>query len=575
MKKNNKIINIYISQFLLLLLSSLLASLSHPNFINQNGFGFLAWFSYLPLIFVVKKSNIKKVWLDGLLYSILFCTFFGFWLFNYGILSYILIVLYNIFLYISFFYLIKLVIFLFPKNNWIVLWLLLSSFEYIKTLGFFGFNYGVLAYSQWKYIPVIQIVDIIGVFGLNLLIIFPSCCLYKIISNKIGLKNYKNYLERNLKQFEYESHFTFLKDNEREIKKYSNLSSYLYMFVFIICFIFVFIYSSIINKNQKDYKTIKVAAVQNCDSPEEYGLSSYVNSFQTLYTLSNSLLEMNDNVSFILWPENSIVPSIFYKYNLSQKKNELIENDIKTQDFIKSVLNYFSSKQNVTFVIGNNHIEEEQNELKYYNSVLIFDNQTIYNPLQTKIYKKNYLVPLSEGFPYKSIFPDIYNKLYKKFDYLYEYGTEFTVFHSNDFSYSTPICFEDTIPQVAREMYKNGSRCLFNLTNDSWAKSKVSQFQHLAISVFRSVENRIPLVRSATSGQSCIISCKGEISQMIPPFNKYYVVGEIPVIPLEREETIYSKFGHYIFEQGLLFFTFLLLIIRIITVIIKKTKKVQ
>ena len=66
----------------------------------------------------------------------------------------------------------------------------------------------------------------------------------------------------------------------------------------------------------------------------------------------------------------------------------------------------------------------------------------------------------------------------------------------------------------------------------------------------------------------------GQITQMIEPFTKYYVVGKIPVISSERKATFYADYGYMIFEWGILFFTLFLLIIRIIIAIIKKITKV-
>ena len=55
-------------------------------------------------------------------------------------------------------------------------------YEYLKTLGFIGFSYGVTAYTQWKYSYLIQICDVVGIFGLNLIVLFPSAFIFSVIS---------------------------------------------------------------------------------------------------------------------------------------------------------------------------------------------------------------------------------------------------------------------------------------------------------------------------------------------------------------------------------------------------------
>ena len=59
-------------------------------------------------------------------------------------------------------------------------WLILSAYEFIKTLGFAGFHYGLAAYTQWSLPPIIQITDIVGVWGLSALILFVSSLSFSV-----------------------------------------------------------------------------------------------------------------------------------------------------------------------------------------------------------------------------------------------------------------------------------------------------------------------------------------------------------------------------------------------------------
>ena len=120
-------------------------------------------------------------------------------------------------------------------------------------------------------------------------------------------------------------------------------------------------------------------------------------------------------------------------------------------------------------------------------------------------------------------------------------------------------------------MYLNGARCFVNLSNDSWSKSEACQYQHLAHAVFRSVENRVPSVRSTASGQSCIINQFGQIEKMAPSFCETYVVGEVPVFSSQRKPTVYTQYGD-IFGYGAVFLSVALLIMRLIIVIIISIK---
>ena len=115
-------------------------------------------------------------------------------------------------------------------------------------------------------------------------------------------------------------------------------------------------------------------------------------------------------------------------------------------------------------------------------------------------------------------------------------------------------------------MVLNGSRCFINLSNDSWSNSSACQKQHLAMAVFRSVENRVPTVRSTASGVTCIISPYGKIQKSAPEFCEAYVIGKVPVIKNE-ELTLFSKVGDVAGMAEVVLSVFILIMQSIIVII--------
>ena len=76
------------------------------------------------------------------------------------------------------------------------------------------------------------------------------------------------------------------------------------------------------------------------------------------------------------------------------------------------------------------------------------------------------------------------------------------------------ICFEDTVPhRVRRSAVEVGGEVdlIANLTNDGWFHGSSELDQHLAISTFRAIELRTPLVRAANTGISAIIDGNGRV----------------------------------------------------------------
>ena len=86
------------------------------------------------------------------------------------------------------------------------------------------------------------------------------------------------------------------------------------------------------------------------------------------------------------------------------------------------------------------------------------------------------------------------------------------------------ICYEDTVPHLVRDTVNalptngagagsaddpRGPDVLAVLSNDGWFDDSAEQQQHLAVSLFRAIETRTPLVRAANTGVSAVIDGDG------------------------------------------------------------------
>ena len=67
-------------KIVLLIISSGLFWLSNPNIFFENGLGWLAWFNYLPVLFLIKKSRIPHAAVFGALYGVISYGLYGYWL---------------------------------------------------------------------------------------------------------------------------------------------------------------------------------------------------------------------------------------------------------------------------------------------------------------------------------------------------------------------------------------------------------------------------------------------------------------------------------------------------------------
>lgn len=558
--KNNSKKSFYnfLQNLWLVVLSSFLMFLSHPNFIFENGIGFFAFFIYLPVLLCVHKAFLRNQFFWGFIFGFLSYALYSNWMFiPYRKFYFIVIFSYG-FLYALLFVLLKVLDKIFLKNGWIVQAFFICSFEFLKTKGFLGLSYGVTAYSQWKNLYFIQICDVIGVYGLNFIIILFSAILYSIIQKKIDKKSFQQNEILNLQKNDINLN-QYLK-NEDFFKRFSTKNSVFVFCLWTFVFVGIYVYGFIKVKAKSDYESVNITLIQNNENSWQDGIDVYSKNVSKLIQLSEESLEFNENTDIIIWPETSVVPPIVYNYNNSK--------DVRRHQLIKNLLNFINEK-NCAFVIGNGHLEND----KIYNSSLVFYPKKNVIPPNPEIYSKIHLVPFSEYFPYKTSFPKFYNWLLKNGLTDWEKGKNYKVFKYKDFNFSTLICFEDTYPDIARKLYKNGSRCFISLSNDSWAKSYACQNQHLAMALFRSVENRVPFVRCATSGKTCFINSNGQIEKSAPEFCETYINYDVPILK-NQKPTINNFLGDF-FGYVEIFFSIVLLIIQIFIVIINRISKIK
>ncbi len=148
---------------------------------------------------------------------------------------------------------------------------------------------------------------------------------------------------------------------------------------------------------------------------------------------------------------------------------------------------------------------------RYYNSSFLFDT----NGVIIRHYEKRHLVLFGEYVPWHEhiTFITAMTPIMESFSP----GNTSTVFRAPgvDVPFSVLICFEDTLAYLGRESVRNGARLLINQTNDAWFDPLWGSRQHLALSVFRAVENRVPLVRAANTGYSCAVDARGALREVL------------------------------------------------------------
>ncbi len=211
---------------------------------------------------------------------------------------------------------------------------------------------------------------------------------------------------------------------------------------------------------------------------------------------------------------------------------------------------------------------------KRFNSALFYDTD---GAQRRERYDKRHLVPFGEVVPFRQarwLGLDLHYWLYRPLNKLspfsdggrVEYslwpgdGRSTFAFDVGDrhYRFATPICYESTTPYIARGLTWDGRKrradFLINISNDGWFLHSHELPQHMAINVFRAIENRVSVVRSVNTGISGFIDPNGRIYSRVTDAQgrsfRYLeggVVGyDIEQVPIDWRSSFYGRTGDWL-----------------------------
>lgn len=378
------------------------------------------------------------------------------------------------------------------------LWTLL---EFTRAHFLTGFGWASLGYSQYKNLLFIQIADLTGVYGVSFLVVLSNL-LFKEI-------------------------FDGIREPPTARKLKFTLSLILPALVLALALGYGALRLAVARRAQTRPAPQASIAVVQANIPQS--MKWYEPAWPDIMARYKILTEAaaKEKPDLIIWPETSY-PGILWE------DKELFDE-----------LRGFVARLGVPLLVGS----IVRADGHYYNTAILLSKGG--EILQQ--YKKIHLVPFGEYIPLRPLFPFLEHIVpiadftageeYTVFDFPRKEGAKAKVAGG---SFSVLICFEDTIEGIARQFTRQGAGLLVNMTNDAWFKDTKAPFMHAQASVFRSVENRRPLVRAANTGVSCSIDASGRMVQTVADERgkKTYVSGyAIMKVRLDRQETFYTRYG--------------------------------
>ena len=353
---------------------------------------------------------------------------------------------------------------------------ILAFSDYLRAQILTGFPWNLWAYSTVWLNEIIQVINLIGLYSYNLILItfftLPIIFFFRISKTK--------------KIF------------------------YFILISFVILSLFIF-GNYEINKNKKDLRGLNEKVFIKIISPNfdlRYGLTEkqIEDRFKKLIRFSNP--DKNKKTVFI-WPEGVFSG---YSYEEIVIFKELISKN-------------FSKKH--TIIFGANQLDPKSGN--FFNSMLVVDN----NFRIIKNYNKRKLVPFGEFLPFENFLNNFGLKKITEGHGSFLKGEKNSNISIGKINFLPLICYEIIFTDLIQKS-NSDTNLIINISEDGWFGNSIGPDQHFTKSIFRAVENNTFLLRSANKGISAIIDNKGNIIKMLNRNEAGSIEFDVPLIKSKK-----------------------------------------
>ena len=353
-----------------------------------------------------------------------------------------------------------------------------------------------LGHSQYPLLPLIQIAEVAGVFGVSFMVMWGCVVVHDLARWLIGAR---------------------FGSASPPSPPWRNASRYALALALVVVFGLWRLHSmeETIERSPK----LRVALVQ-----PNVGVRKTRLRMETCRRLTE---ELPSNVDLICWPESSVGTY-----------------PLKIRSFKKDPLLFRGGRRlprplpnPATWVLctGLTYAGQERASGIRRGTAFLFDRE------ETIIgrYHKRVLLPFGEYIPGESWFPSWHRFLPFKARYVPGTSSEPLAIPGGA-RLGVLICYEDVLPGLARSFVKRGADILVNLTNDAWFGESPALREHQMLALFRAIENRRYLLRCTNTGSTAIIAPTGKIAGHLPRHKTATLVRDVHTLTLI---TFYSRFG--------------------------------
>ena len=443
--------SVFGNPYALVVLSAGLLRLAFPKFDIWP----LAWCGLVPFFMALEKQRLRHVVLLSWLCGFLFFTGTLYWLVHVTVTGMLVLSAALSLFFVVFGMVVR---FADTRSSAASRIFFLAAFwtllEYLRTQSSFGFPWPLLAHSQAGNIVAIQVADLGGAYAVSFLLVLVNAVLFELIRA------------------------------QRDKRPLGMKALALPLCILVAWWGYGFF--RVMEKPASVRPLLKVALIQGNISQEIKWVPSFSEAIEKKFRLLTELARLKDEPGLIVWPETTVMDYLDLGAG-DDAKYAAFARDIATPLIFGSIR-----------VSGN----------AYFNSALVYDKQG----RRLGVYDKIHLVPYGEYLPLRRVLP-----LLTRFVPIEDFtaGRYHAVFsvpgERGPVPFGILICFEDIFPELSAKLVNRGAAFLVNVTNDAWFGDSACPYQHMQASVFRAVENRVPVVRAANTGISCVIDAVGRV----------------------------------------------------------------
>lgn len=360
-----------------------------------------------------------------------------------------------------------------------------TALEWLTSLGTFGFTWGNLALSQARYLPVIQVLDLVGPFPLaGLVVAVNGAIALAIARRELGGPS-----------------------------RWAPLAASLATFGLVLG------YGAYRLGQPLPATTFSATIVQGNIA----GSDKWTREKDAIFKMADkygNLTAARPGTDLVLWPETAMP--------------EFLRNNPRLFDRLRQ--DAATQKRHLMF--GTLDWEGQGTDLKLFNAVTVIDPA---GNLLGFDYKRH-LVPYGEYVPARSYMPAFVLAM-NIVGHDYFPGVDPHIFDLPFAKVGAGVCYDGIFPDAVRPAVLKGAEVLALVTNDAWYKDTTAPRVLLAHAALRAVENRRWVLRAANTGISAVIEPTGNIVAKTGVYEDATLVGR--AAPM-RELTPYTRWADWV-----------------------------